>query len=383
MIEAEETFGSFDFGLAPADEDRARKLHADSVIVDMLFQGPCGRRSFTPKMIAELASAGLEPDQACDASQAAPIRRALAGADDGEFERCWRDSGVTAGNRQAGRSLVGDPKLAMAQAQFDAFPWLGKALTAADIRRAKARGSHAAFMSSQDTTGLDPDLHVLQSVHDLGVRMLGLTYNSQNLVGSGCTDESDGGLSTFGRRVVAGMNDLGVIVDVAHCGPRTTLDACGVSRHPVVASHTSAAGLLDVARAKHDDELQAVAATGGVVGVYALPCFLSTERTPTIEVMLNHLDYLVALVGWHHVGLGTDWPMQLDEWTIREHLLPMGHGAGFAPGDNLSTENLVGFDDYRDYPNITRGLVARGYSDEQIQGILGENFLRVFERVCG
>lgn len=376
-------FGEFDFGLTSADEARARELHEHSIVVDMLFQGPCGRRSYGPALVEQLAALGLEADAACDASQEAPIRRALAGSDDGEFERCWRQSGVTAGNRQAGRSLFGDPKLALAQAQFDTFDWLVKALVAGDIRRAKTIGVHAGFMSAQDANGLDGELRVLQSVHDAGLRMLGLTYNSQNLVGSGCTDESDGGLSTFGRKVVARMNELGMIVDTAHCGPRTTLDACRLSNRPVIASHTSAAALLAVARAKSDDELEAIAQTGGVVGVYALPCFLTAAASPTIEALLDHVDYLTELVGWQHVGLGTDWPMQLDEWTIRERLLPMGYGAGFRAEHALSTGNLVGFDDYRDYPNITRGLIARGYGDEQIRGILGENFLRVFEAVCG
>lgn len=381
MTRSVERFGSFDFGLTPDEEARARDLHATSVIVDMLFQGPCGHRSFSPEMVDELAGAGLDADAACTAAQRAPIRRALAGDDGGEFERCWRESGVTAGNRQAGRSLFGDPNLALAQAQFDAFPWLTKALSAADIRRAKNAGDHAGFMSAQDANGVDDELQVLQSVYDQGLRMLGLTYNRQNLVGSGCTDESDGGLSTFGRRVVARMNALGMIVDTAHSGRRTTLDACRVSRQPVVASHTSAAALYAVARAKSDDELKAIAGTSGVIGVYALPCFLGADANLTIESLLDQVDYLAGLVGWRHVGIGTDWPMQLDAWTIREHLLPMGYGAGFDSG--LGTGNLIGFDDYRDYPNITRGLVARGYADDEIRGILGENFLRVFEAVCG
>ena len=334
-------------------------------------------------MVDALSRAGLSPDAACSASEEAVIRRALAADDNGGFERCWRESGVTAGNRQAGKKLLAGPNLALAQAQFDTFTWLIKALEAADIRRAKQLGLHAGFISAQDASGLDSDLRVIQSLYDLGLRMLGLTYNTQNLVGSGCTDESDGGLSTFGRKVVARMNELGMIIDTAHSGCRTTLDACRLSSQPVVASHSSAAALYPVARAKSDDEIRAIAETGGVVGVYALPCFLTADVDPTIESFFDHIDYLTALVGWEHVGLGTDWPMQLDEWTIRECLLPMGYGAGFTAADKLGTGNLDGFDDYRDFPNITRGLVARGYRDQQIRGILGENFLRVFETACG
>jgi membrane dipeptidase (peptidase family M19) len=103
------------------------------------------------------------------------------------------------------------------------------------------------------------------------LRMVGLTYNSQNAIGGGCTERVDAGISTFGAAVVARMDELGIIVDTAHSGRRTTLDACVLSERPVVASHTSAAGLFDVARGKSDEELQAIAETGGVIGIYAVP----------------------------------------------------------------------------------------------------------------
>jgi membrane dipeptidase len=151
----------------------------------------------------------------------------------------------------------------------------------------------------------------------------------------------------------------------------------------VVASHTSAAGLYEVDRGKSDVELKALAETGGVIGIAAVPPFLAPGEGVTIEAMLNHIDYASELVGWRHVGIGTDWPLQASRETLDAVYMPLMMESGFRPEHNLSIANLVGFDDYRDYPNITRGLVSRGYDDEQIRGVLGENFLRVFEEVCG
>jgi membrane dipeptidase len=389
-VEAAETFGAYDFGLSAAQEARARRLHAESIIVDSLFQGPCGYRSYTAEMIGQLEREHARHGNALQGYLSAvvmPIRRAIAG-EFPEFEQIWRASGITAGNRQAGGNSVEEALglFALAQAQFDRLPWLSKATVAADIRRAKAEGVHAGFLSTQNTLDIGQNLDRLNQYHDLGMRMIGLTYNSVNFVGGGCTDRVDCGVTDFGVKVIGRMNELGIIVDTAHSGRRTTLDACALSTAPVVASHTSAAGVFRHDRAKSDEELRAIAATGGYIGVYCIPIFLTAEPGATIEHFLDHVDYIARLVGPQHVGIGSDWPLQMPEWgrrVLAEYAAELGfrleHGA--TTPERLG--NLVGFDDYRDFPNITRGLMARGYSDEEIAGILGGNFLRVFEQVCG
>jgi membrane dipeptidase len=376
---ASEQFGVYDFGLSPDQEQRARRLHAESVIVDMLFQGPCGYRTY----------AGLDlPARSGDRTndmlviRDLPVHSALAGECD-DFYDCWAGSGMTAGNRQATFGPPYDSWFSLNQAQFDLFPWLVKALVAADVRRAKAEGKIAGFVTTQDTEGIDRKLNAVQVAYDFGMRMVGLTYNMQNAVGGGCTERTDTGVSNLGAALISRMDELGMIVDTSHSGRQTTLDACELSERPVVASHTSAAGLYEVDRAKSDEELTALAETGGVIGIYAVPFFLAPGDGVTIEVMLDHVDYVARLVGWRHVGIGTDWPLQADTDTLENVFLPSTSETGFRPEHNLSVANLVGFDDYRDFPNITRGLVSRGYDDEQIRGILGENFLRVFESVCG
>jgi membrane dipeptidase len=213
-----------------------------------------------------------------------------------------------------------------------------------------------------------------------------LAYNRMNFVAGGCTDRYDPGLSHFGLQFVQRCNEVGVIVDTAHTGRQSTLDACEASSKPVVATHTSAAELYACDRAKSDEELRALAGTGGVIGVYAVPFYLAAldGSQPTIELFFDHVDYLCELVGWQHVAIGTDWPIALPHDLQRRILMPRLEDHGFREEHNIDvTTTLAGFRDPRDFPNITRGLVSRGYDDDQIRGILGENFLRVFEDVCG
>jgi membrane dipeptidase len=384
----EAQFGTFDFGLTAEQEERAARLHHESVIVDMLFWGPCGYRSFTPDAVERLKA---EYERHRNTGRSfwdafrLPIREALAGTSD-EFETCWVESGVTAGNRNADGDDLAETFgwFALHQATFDRLPWLSKAITADDMRRAKREGRCAGFLSAQNTTDIGLDLDLLDHYQAMGMRMIQLTYNSANYVGGGCTDRADGGVTDYGVKFIKRMNELGIIVDTAHCGKQTTLDACTLSARPVVISHSSADAVHRHDRAKSDEEFQAVAGTGGVIGVYMIPEFLSNEPEVTIERFFDHLDYIVGLVGWEHVGVGTDWPMQVPKWSLDLLERMLLESGGFREEHNIGgARNVVGFDDYRDYPNITRGLVGRGYRDEQIRGILGENFLRVFEQVCG
>jgi membrane dipeptidase len=210
--------------------------------------------------------------------------------------------------------------------------------------------------------------------------MCQLTYNASDEVGTGWTDPVDRGLSPFGEEVVARLNELGIVVCVSHTSHRTTLDACRRSTAPVVASHSFAQGRHAHARGRSDDAIRAIADTGGVVGVCAIPHFLAPGPGATIEALLGHVEYIADLVGWRHVAIGTDWPMQAPKAVLRRVF-----GAWF-PGEAETTDftaTLVGFDGYEDLPNVTRGLVRRGWGDEAICGLLGGNALRVLEAVWG
>jgi membrane dipeptidase len=387
QMQTEGVFGTYPYGLSEEQEERARRLHRESLIVDMLFYGPCGYQAFTTEMVAEIErewERHHDPMRISAFILAQPVAHALRGTF-AEFKDTWDACGVTVGTTEVTlpNATFKEIPIATRIAEYDGFPWLVKALTAADMWQAKSGGKHAGFINTQDTDGFGMDLETLDEAYKLGMRMIQLTYNSMNFIGAGCTERTDAGVSNFGVRFIRRMNELGIIVDTSHCGRQTTLDACAISTAPVIASHTSASEVYRVDRAKSDEELRAIAGTGGIIGVYAVPFFLGAGGGVTIEAMLDHIDYIARLVGSEHVGIGTDWPLQMTKWGLERFQELMG-GAGFRPEHNISAiTNLIGFDDYRDYPNITRGLVKSGYSDEQIADILGLNALRVFEQVCG
>jgi membrane dipeptidase len=295
----------------------------------------------------------------------------------------WRQSGLT--TVAISMPVTGADEISKegSDAWILEHPWVRLATTVAEIRQAKADGVLAVYGNCQPTYGLPRELDAVDRAYAQGLRSLMLTYNRMDNVGVGCTERVDAGLSNFGVEVVERCSALGVIVDTSHCGRLTTLDACRVSTAPVTANHASAQAVFNHARGKSDEELDAIAATDGVIGVVTVPFFLASGR-PTIEAMLDHIDHIARRVGWRHVGIGTDWPMQAPEDLLLETVGGLLREIGFRPEDRVDvTGTLIGFSDYRDMPNITRGLVKRGYDDEQIRGILGENFLRVFAKVCG
>ncbi len=375
-----------DVGLGPGDEERAAQLHATSTIVDLVWWGPATYRSFTPAMDDELRDAyARHRDLAVliDHAQRIPGRHAVLGLFP-EYRELWDGSGVTGGHYGL---QVAKPRpllkgISHVDYLVDHLPWLHKALRASDFRAAKASGGHVLYIQCQPIMPISRDLGLIDLAQDGGLRALQLSYNVQDLVASGCTEGSQGGVSQFGAKVIAHLNELGVIVDASHCNQQTVLDACALSERPVMVSHTAADALYAHDRSISDTAAEAVASTGGVIGVVAVPFFLG-RGTPTVSAMVDHIDHLVRAVGWEHVAIGTDWPMGAPTWVLEESA-ERGMGNGFRAEHGIRpTTNLVGFDDYRDFPNLTRALVARGYPDDQVRGILGENFLRVFEEVCG
>jgi membrane dipeptidase len=383
--------GQWPFGLSDEEEARAARLHRDSIIVDMMNQHPGGKNIFAEydQEMLKTRLADLEPGFIGMARAIfLPYELALEGESD-LIKDWWFASGVDVGT---GGVLMGPPDAVEGMFslyqesvdRLDQLPWIRRVTTTAEIRQAKADGVIAMYGYCQPVSGLSRDINDVNKAYDQGLRMLMLTYNRMDYVGMGCTERQDAGLSMYGVQVVERCNELGIIVDTSHCGKRTTLDAIRLSKTPVFANHSCAQGVYDHARGKSDEEIKALADSGGVLGLVTVPFFLSPAPDATIEAVLDHIDYISNLVGWQHVGIGTDWPMQGPADVMEATLGALVDEIGFRSQDNVSTTHtLRGFDDYRDMPNITRGLVKRGYTDEQIQGILGENMLRVFEEVCG
>lgn len=385
----------YDFKLSEKQEQRAKELHANSIVIDMLYQGPVSPTNI-PKHVRDKI---YEKNKRYIKDFTQAITR--AGWDTNllaikgefpEYEQIWRESGVTAGNRQ----LIGagvthlrgcaeglyDAALLLSM-QFESFDWMIKATKADDIIRAKKEGKFAGFVSTQDTLEFGTNIELLEKFYDFGLRIVQLTYSPQNLVGSGCSESDIGGLSNLGVGFVKKMNELGMLIDTGHCNKQTILDACKISSAPVITSHTSVKSVYNHTRAKDDETLKAVADTGGVIGIVVVPEFLERGNNVTMDNFLDHMDYLVNLVGIEHVGIGTDWPMCMPDYAQEMMSLALRY-IGHRQDDDVPSVNYVnGFENYTDYINITRGLVSRGYSDNDIRLILGENWLRVFEKVCG
>lgn len=224
---------------------------------------------------------------------------------------------------------------------------------AADIARAKAEGKLAVLLAIENSNALEQSPHVLPLLYQLGVRTLTLTHSDRAWAGDGCEVENGGGLTRFGKMVVAQMNELGMLVDVSHLNERGFWDVVSCSEAPLIASHSCCRSLCDHPRNLSDEQLQALAEKGGVVGLTFVPSFVDAH-TPSLERFLDHLDHAVQVGGIDSVGLGSD----------------------FDGGGDLLPDATA-------YPEITLGLAERGYPAEAIRKVLGENHLRLLRRTIG
>jgi len=383
----------YDLGLTESQEARAAKLHRDCIVFDMLSQQAGGNifSDYPEELLADFrtrtAAAAGDKDTLWAETIYWHFEMSMQGKSD--LLRDWfQEGGLTCGTFSDIRVHDGcNPAVLDWEARvlrYAELPWLRLITTAEEIRQAKRDGTIALYANCQASIPAPRDLKAFDLAYAKGLRSFMLTYNRMDHIGVGCTERVDAGLSMFGVDVVRHCNDIGMIVDVSHCGHLTTVDACRHSKEPVTANHTAARSVHRHSRGKSNEELRAIAGTGGVIGILALPAFLTDAATPSIEHMLDHIDYVADLVGWEHVAIGTDWPMQAPDDILLVTLGAELNMLGYSAKHRLNiTQRLNGYDDCRDLPNITRGLVKRGYSDEQIRGILGENALRVFEAVCG
>lgn len=245
----------------------------------------------------------------------------------------------------------------------------------ADIEAAHSAGDLAIVLHFQGCDPIEADVNLLDAYYALGVRVMQPTYNARNRLGDGCLERANSGLSKLGRAAIARMNELRIVVDVAHVGRRTSLDVIEASTAPVIVSHGNACGVYDSRRNLTDEQIKAVAASGGVIGVCAFPGFVSAADAD-LDKLLDHVDYLARLVGAEHVGLGMDFSVETEDdydyFGYEEDTYPRPPWI-YPPG-------IAGFADIR---NIGDGLARRGYSGDQIAGIASSNFLRVFGQVWG
>ena len=254
--------------------------------------------------------------------------------------------------------------------------------TVQDILDAKATGRTGVIFGWQNATPIENDLDRLELFHRLGVRVIQVTYNERNLLGNGCWERNDEGLSNFGVDAVKEMNRLGILIDLSHVGDQTTMDTIELSDVPVACTHANARSFVDNRRNKTDDALKLLAEKGGVVGATAWPPFLRKGWESTLADFGDAIEDMVERVGVDHVGVGTDYTQdQTSEWF---DVLMSQQGTKFLPR-RLEYPDVPAHPEGLETPdkmaNIATELLGRGFSDEDVSKILGGNWLRLLRQV--
>ena len=314
-----------------------------------------------------------------------------------EYREIWEASGVTCSFQNAGEE-GNDPlrllkRLARHTYVTDRLSdTMMRAVHPDEIVIAKQNGKVCRYLTGNgiplagNQTNTQEELRFIRVFYQLGVRMMHLTYNRRNPIGDGCGEPADAGLSEFGRETVKEMNRVGVLIDIAHSGRQTGLDAAAASERPIVISHSCAASLSNHIRCKDDETIRAVIATGGTIGITNVPYFLGGKGD--IRTMLDHIDYVAKTFGTDHVTIGTDssYSSQLTAAeaakvpktrSIRERWEALWPEGSRAHSTEWRQEHQIQSLMWTNWPMITVGLVQRGYSDTDIRKIIGKNILRV------
>ena len=252
------------------------------------------------------------------------------------------------------------------------------ATKASHIEDCKKDGKVAIIPGSQDATILEANVDNVDILYRLGYRVIQLTYNRRNLLGDGCSERVDGGLSKFGIAVIERMNDLGMLIDLSHVGPKATMEAIEFSKAPVCFTHANAKALCDHFRNKSDEALKAVAERGGVIGINVISSYTQTRPgvEPDIDDYYAMMDYVVNLVGVDHVGIGTDISPNWSPEEIKKTFEVYPELAG-------TDGHLPGLDSLVYFRDLAQGLSDRGYSPQDLRKILGQNWLQLFKTVWG
>lgn len=383
----------------PAQLEHGLELHRAATVVESYGFAPRGR--VDGDAIKAAIEAGASRLEIQDMYERSLLTGFLDDDTQAEVLGAWEAAGVTCIAQNAGEEGQAVLRLLKRLARFtrltDVIPdRISKAVTPGDIRRAKEGRRHCLYFTTngvplpEDWVSIEEELRYIGVFFDLGCRMMHLTYNRRNMIGDGCMELANAGLSDFGRAVVREMNRVGVIVDTAHSGWQTSLEAAQSSTVPVVASHSGCAAINPHPRCKPDEAIKAIADTGGYLGICCIPRFLG--RSGDINAMLDHIEYACRLVGSDHVAIGTDvayvpkankeeTAKYAGERVARHRWENYWRADAGADAGDWGTPQQVQSMAWTNWPLFTVGMVQRGISDDAIVKILGGNVLRVAEDV--
>ncbi len=253
--------------------------------------------------------------------------------------------------------------------------------TTKDIQGAKREDKTGIILGFQNVSAFEDQLGYIQLFKEIGVGIVQMAYNTQNLVGTGCYESKDGGLSDFGHEVVAEMNRVGIMCDLSHVGAKTSEDVILASKKPVCYSHCLPAGLKEHPRNKSDQQLRFIANHNGFIGVTMFPPFLKKGIGSTVDDYVEAIDYVINLAGEDCVGIGTDFTQGHErpffEWITHDK----GNARRLTEfGEIVNPEGIrrIG-----DFPNLTAAMEQAGWSETKIRKVIGENWVSVLKEVWG
>ncbi|QEX17286.1 membrane dipeptidase [Hypericibacter terrae] len=258
------------------------------------------------------------------------------------------------------------------------------ATTAKEVRAIAAEGRTAVILGFQNTLPLEDDLALVEIFYDLGIRAIQMSYNHQGLAGSGCLEPNDTGLSLYGKKIIAEMNRLGMVVDTSHCGIKTTMDSIEQSTAPIAVTHSNSLSFSSEVELKHrlksDEIMKALVRKGGMFGMVLFPAMLPGGMNCTLKRFVDLIEHTANIVGAKNLGLGTDFVWRRPLSYIKQ--VRTGRGtfdwASVVPPkwpDWMKTP--------ADFPRIADELAARKWSESDIDGYMGRNWLDFYERVIG
>lgn len=277
--------------------------------------------------------------------------------------------------------------IALWQGEADRYPTLLAIVRRHDdIARAKKDKTLGLILGFQNTEMLERDLSRIDVYERLGVRIIQLTYNDRNLVGDGCLEPGDAGVSAYGRQVVERMNALGIAVDLSHCGTRTTADGIALSKAPPLITHSGCREVYRHPRSKEDRELKAMADKGGVIGIYFMPFIGPGPGAPTTEMLMRQIDHAIKVCGVDHVGIGSDLsttPIEETPEYLREAkaFADARAARGISAPDEERPLFIPELNHSRRIEGVVRGLSQRKYPETTIEKIIGGNFHRAFKEI--
>ena len=359
-----------DFGLTPGQEAHAKELHEKLIVFDSLFE--C---SWYDGMLDNVLAGG---------GTGGSFSIGTAGLD--RWLAREKDMTAIPEDWWTAETLVRDIAYLNQKATENPNKMI-LCYSAADMRRAKAEGKVGFMMDIQNVNFLGNQPDQLNIFYNLGLRRVQMTYNRQNFAGMGCMELQDGGLSIWGRELVERMNGLNMLVDTGHCKSQTVIDSAAASEKPIACSHAGMSSRVKNPRSVSDKAIKAVADKGGVFGLVSTPGAINDTANCTVKDYVDTIDAAVNVAGIDHVGFGTDLIiaasmqeiMSAPEWGLK---------AAEAVGVDSDavwpwSDGHIGMENNSGYPNLTRGLIAKGYKDNEVAKIMGGNFLRLVEETIG